>query len=74
MDHIPMADSIGIGWRNESYSGGAFNHIQVAACVGIFNLTNFVIINFTRFFHFHFITCVFAIIIMFLFETIFNFL
>ena len=30
-----MADSIGIGWRNESYSGGAFNHIRVAASVGI---------------------------------------
>ena len=30
-----MADSIGIGWRNESYLGGAFNHIRVATCVGI---------------------------------------
>jgi hypothetical protein len=35
MDHIHMADSIGIGWRNESYLGGAFDHIRVAACVGI---------------------------------------
>jgi hypothetical protein len=35
MDRNPMADSIGIRWRNESYSGGAFNHIRVAACVGI---------------------------------------
>jgi hypothetical protein len=31
LDRNHMADSIGIGWRNESYSGGAFNHIQVAA-------------------------------------------
>jgi hypothetical protein len=30
-----MADSIGIGWRSESYLGGAFNHIRVATCVGI---------------------------------------
>jgi hypothetical protein len=35
LDHIHMADSIGIGWRNESYLGGAFDHIRVAACVGI---------------------------------------
>ena len=36
-----MADSIGIGWRNESYLGGAFNHIRVAACVGILTLTEY---------------------------------
>ena len=35
MDRNPVAESIGIGWRNESESGGAFNRIPVADCVGI---------------------------------------
>ena len=39
MYHIPMADSFGIGWRNESYSGGAFKHIRVAAWIGILSMT-----------------------------------
>jgi transcriptional regulator with XRE-family HTH domain len=46
MDHIPMADSIEIGWRNESYLGGDFNHIRVAACVGI--LTNLSVDSISR--------------------------
>ncbi len=30
-----MAVSFGIGWRNESDLGGAFDRNQVAACVGL---------------------------------------
>jgi hypothetical protein len=32
---IPMAESPGIGWRNETELGGAFKRNQVAACAGI---------------------------------------
>ena len=35
MDRIPMAESIGIGWRLESESGGGMDRIRVAACAGI---------------------------------------
>ncbi len=35
MNRIPMAESIGIGWRLESESGGGMNRNRVAACAGI---------------------------------------
>jgi len=49
MHHIPMADSFGIGWRNESYSGGAFKHIRAAAWIGI--LIEVTITAYKRVFH-----------------------
>jgi hypothetical protein len=51
-----MAESIGIGWRNESESGGAFNRNPVADCVGIRNqgrdtaLSSFTFYDFNFFF------------------------
>ena len=35
MDRIPMAESIGIGWRLQTESGGGMNRNRVAACAGI---------------------------------------
>jgi hypothetical protein len=43
MNHIPVAQSIGIRWRNGSYLGGDFHHIPVAACAGIRNQIDVVI-------------------------------
>ena len=35
MNRIPMAESIGIGWRLQSESGGGMNRNRVATCAGI---------------------------------------
>ena len=37
MERIPMAESIRIGWRLESESGGGMERNRVAACAGIRN-------------------------------------